>query len=68
VPIDKLCSLYRHAHDIDDMPANLVNQIAHFFEHYKDLDEGKPRRKSWRVSRCSRTPLKNLISRLHGPP
>jgi inorganic pyrophosphatase len=23
------------------MPANLVNQIAHFFEHYKDLDEGK---------------------------
>ncbi|MDH3871974.1 MAG: inorganic diphosphatase, partial [Gammaproteobacteria bacterium] len=25
----------------DDMPENLVGQIAHFFEHYKDLDEGK---------------------------
>ena len=25
----------------DDMPKMLLNQIAHFFEHYKDLDEGK---------------------------
>ena len=23
------------------MPDILLNQIAHFFEHYKDLDEGK---------------------------
>ena len=41
VPIDKLCSLYRNARDIADMPAALLDQIAHFFEHYKDLDEGK---------------------------
>ena len=41
VPIDKLCSLYRAARDITDMPATLLDQIAHFFEHYKDLDEGK---------------------------
>ena len=41
VPVDKLCRLYREAHDIGDMPTNLVDQIAHFFEHYKDLDEGK---------------------------
>jgi inorganic pyrophosphatase len=41
VPIDKLCRLYRHAKDIDDMPPTLLEQIAHFFEHYKDLDEGK---------------------------
>ncbi len=41
VPIDKLCKLYQHANGPDDMPALLLNQIAHFFEHYKDLEEGK---------------------------
>jgi inorganic pyrophosphatase len=41
VPIDKLCRIYRSAKDIDDMSPALLEQIAHFFEHYKDLDEGK---------------------------
>jgi inorganic pyrophosphatase len=41
VPIDKLCKSYRHVNDIGDMPPMLLEQIAHFFEHYKDLDEGK---------------------------
>jgi len=41
VPIDKLCSLYREARGIHDMPAGLLAQIAHFFEHYKDLEKGK---------------------------
>jgi inorganic pyrophosphatase len=26
---------------MEDMPKLLLDQIAHFFEHYKDLDEGK---------------------------
>lgn len=41
VPIDKLCLLYRKATDIEDVSPVLKDQIAHFFEHYKDLDEGK---------------------------
>ncbi len=41
VPIDKLCRLYRKVQDIGDMSPALLDQIAHFFEHYKDLDEGK---------------------------
>jgi len=41
VPIDKLCRSYKEATCTDDMPALLLDQIAHFFEHYKDLDEGK---------------------------
>ena len=40
-PIDKLCSLNREARDIRDMPTGLLAQIAHVFEHYKELDEGK---------------------------
>ncbi len=41
VPIDKLCKSFRNAETIDDMQPMLLEQIAHFFEHYKDLDEGK---------------------------
>ena len=25
----------------EDLPQGLLNQIAHFFAHYKDLEEGK---------------------------
>ena len=41
VPIDKLCKSYRKMENIDDVSPMLLDQIAHFFEHYKDLDEGK---------------------------
>lgn len=41
VPIDKLCTLYRHAQSPDDVPAQLLAQIAHFFEHYKDMEPNK---------------------------
>ncbi|MGB0721628.1 MAG: inorganic diphosphatase [Gammaproteobacteria bacterium] len=41
VPINKLCSLYRHANGPEEIPQMLLEQIAHFFEHYKDLEPGK---------------------------
>lgn len=41
VPIDKLCTLYRHVQAADDMPPQLIAQIAHFFQHYKDLEPNK---------------------------
>jgi len=41
VPIDRLCKSFSKATDIHDMQPMLLEQIAHFFEHYKDLDEGK---------------------------
>ncbi len=41
VPIDKLCNMYRKVQDFRDLPPMILEQIAHFFEHYKDLDEGK---------------------------
>lgn len=41
VPIDKLCSLYRQMQKPEDMPPLLLAQIAHFFEHYKDLEPNK---------------------------
>ncbi len=41
VPIDKLCKEYRQVQDFRDLSPAILDQIAHFFEHYKDLDEGK---------------------------
>lgn len=41
VPHEKLTQLYNDIHDIDDVPQLLKDQIAHFFENYKDLEKGK---------------------------
>ncbi len=41
VPVNKLTDLYAHINDIDDVSKSLLNQISHFFEHYKDLEKGK---------------------------
>jgi inorganic pyrophosphatase len=41
VPIDKLSGLYRTIQSPRDLPELTTRQIAHFFEHYKDLEPGK---------------------------
>lgn len=41
VPVDKLCGLYQGVNKPEDLQPLLLAQIAHFFEHYKDLENGK---------------------------
>lgn len=41
VPVDKLSVLYRGVQEPSDLPELLLQQIAHFFENYKDLEKGK---------------------------
>jgi inorganic pyrophosphatase len=41
VPVSKLTPLYNDVHEVTDLPKLLLAQIKHFFEHYKDLEEGK---------------------------
>ena len=41
VPIDKLTSLYRTVNSPRDLPELTLAQIAHIFQHYKDLEPGK---------------------------
>ena len=49
LPIKKLCTVYKDWETVKDLPPLLLDQIAHFFEHYKDLDEGKwVRVEGWR--------------------
>ena len=41
VPVDKLHPFYRGIESYLDLPEILRDQIAHFFQHYKDLEKGK---------------------------
>ncbi len=41
VPVDKLHPFYSNIRSYTDLPPVLIEQIAHFFEHYKDLEKGK---------------------------
>ncbi len=41
VPIDKVCTDYRHVKKLEDLPDTLLKRIAHFFGHYKDLENNK---------------------------
>ncbi len=41
VPIDKVLSLYSQWQKPEDLNPFRLKTIAHFFEHYKDLEDGK---------------------------
>ncbi|MCX7372436.1 MAG: inorganic diphosphatase [Alphaproteobacteria bacterium] len=41
VPSDKLTKRYENVRTITDLPKITLDQIRHFFEHYKDLEPGK---------------------------
>ncbi len=41
VPHDAMSPFYKNVSSYRDLPEILIDQIGHFFEHYKDLEEGK---------------------------
>jgi inorganic pyrophosphatase len=41
VPVDKLHPFYTGVQSYKDLPTIMCEQIAHFFQHYKDLEKGK---------------------------
>jgi len=41
VPVDKLTKWYTNVDNYTDVPAEQLDKIAHFFEHYKDLEKNK---------------------------
>jgi inorganic pyrophosphatase len=41
VPVNKLTTLYQTVKKPEDLGLIMLNKIKHFFEHYKDLEEGK---------------------------
>jgi len=41
VPVSKMTTFYDEVHEATDLPKILLDQIEHFFGHYKDLEPGK---------------------------
>ena len=41
VPVDALHPFYTGVTSYKDLPVIMCEQIAHFFQHYKDLEKGK---------------------------
>src|SRR4051794_37959717 len=41
VPVDKILPIYKHWQKPEDINELRLQQIQHFFEHYKDLEKGK---------------------------
>ncbi len=41
VPVEKIEPRFENIKDISDLPSNIRERIAHFFEHYKELEKGK---------------------------
>lgn len=41
VPVPRLTRRYESVHEYTDLPDITLSQIAHFFEHYKDLEPRK---------------------------
>jgi inorganic pyrophosphatase len=41
VPVPRLTRRYENVHSYRDLPEITMQQIEHFFTHYKDLETGK---------------------------
>jgi inorganic pyrophosphatase len=41
VPVKRLHPYFEDVQNYTDLPSILIDQIQHFFEHYKDLEKGK---------------------------
>ncbi|OBX36904.1 inorganic pyrophosphatase [Halomonas elongata] len=60
VPHAKLSSLYDDIQEVTDLPELLRQQIAHFFENYKDLEKGKwVKVESWKAPKPPARPSKS---------
>ena len=66
VPIGKLCPLYQEIRSHEDLPAALLDQIRHFFEHYKDLEPGKwVRMRGWKDTAAAEREITSGVERYH---
>jgi len=67
VPVDKVFPSYAHIRNVDDVPRHWLDRIAYFFEHYKDLEDGKwVKLEGWGGTEEARQVLRDAISRYEG--
>jgi len=65
VPSDSISQRYVTIKNYTDLPESALNQMQHFFEHYKDLEEGKwVKIDGWRDSATARRLIQEAVQRL----
>lgn len=69
VPVDKLSPIYRGVGQATEMPELLLQQIQHFFEHYKDLEPGKwVKVEGWADAAAAKQEIKDSVQRYEDTP
>ncbi len=69
VPVPKLTKRYENVHNYTDMPQITLDQIQHFFEHYKDLEPGKwVKLTGWGDAAAARRLIEEAIARAQAAP
>ena len=64
VPHEKIDPRFSNIRDLEDIPEALRRRIAHFFEHYKELEPGKwVKVKDWRGAAEAKEQIKKAIER-----
>jgi inorganic pyrophosphatase len=64
VPSPKLTQRYVNVHNYTDLPTITLDQIKHFFEHYKDLEPGKwVKVESWGDAADAKALIRTAIER-----
>jgi len=68
VPVPRLTKRYEHVHNYTDLPRITLEQVQHFFEHYKDLEPGKwVKVLGWGDADKARRLIRAAIERARGP-
>ncbi len=66
-PVSKIDPTFSKIDDIKDLPEYIENQIKHFFEHYKELEEGKfVKVKGWEGKQGAVKKITDSIQRFKG--
>ncbi len=67
VPVDKLDLTFKDVKEVEDLPEATLNEIKHFFEHYKDLEPGKwVKVKEFKGSSVAKEMIMNAIKNVSG--
>lgn len=67
VPVSKLTAMYDNVQGPDDLPPMLLEQISHFFEHYKDLEKGKwVKVTGWKGVEAAHAEIRAAVHRVAG--
>jgi inorganic pyrophosphatase len=69
VPISKVFSAYDSVQSVDHLPELTKDRIAHFFEHYKDLEKGKwVKLEGWADADAARAEIVASVDRYNATP